>query len=85
MLKDSPELYTAALDVISDDPSLSVLLGDYPLVLGKCAVSEETAKSIFPQELHMTQSRLESFINCKFSDSFLRYCFKKMDKKPFLY
>jgi len=67
MLKDSPELYTAALDVIGDDPSLNVLLGDYPLVLGKCSVSEETAKSIFPQELKMTQSRLESFINCKFS------------------
>ena len=67
LTETDPELYAAAKAVVSDDPSLTVLTDDYPLVLEKCSVSEETAKAIFPQELKMTQSRLESFINCKFS------------------
>ncbi len=61
------ELYAAAKAVVEDDPSLTVLSGDYPLVLDRCSVSAETAENIFPNELRMTQSRLETFINCKFS------------------
>jgi len=66
-LPDFSPLSAAIKEVLRDDRIVKTLERDYPLVLEECSLSESTAKELFPDRMSLTQSRLETFISCKFS------------------
>ena len=66
-LSESSPVSAAIKAVLADDRIVKTLGRDYPLVLDECTIDEDTAKELFPVKMSLTQSRLESFISCKFS------------------
>lgn len=66
-LSETSAISAAIKEVLSDDRIIKILGRDYPLVLEDCSIDEDTAKVLFPHKMSLTQSRLETFISCKFS------------------
>jgi len=63
--KDAAALRAALVEVGESEDAL--LRSPEDISTDECSVSEDTARLAFPDELELSQSRLEKFVNCKFS------------------
>ncbi|MBO4219658.1 MAG: PD-(D/E)XK nuclease family protein [Clostridia bacterium] len=59
--------YRAASELLAEDGTLLRDGGDVPLVINECSVGPDVAASVFGDEIRMNQSRLETFVECRFS------------------
>ncbi len=80
----SPEVGNALRRaLLTADPANAarILSAGRPLVEDRSTLAQETAKTLFPREMPMTQSRLEKYISCPFS-YYCRYILKLEDDAP---
>ncbi len=63
------EVVDALVDCAKEDSALSPLIArrSVPISNTSCSVSADTAREVFGKTLHLSQSKIDKFVNCNFS------------------